>query len=71
MRFFKRNKIEWEDGICNGKPARRNIKAGNVQFRLWKIGDQKHIDGIGHTSDKWIDFDSSWWNEFRPIHDKQ
>jgi hypothetical protein len=55
-------------GICNGRYARRHNKDGNVQFILWKKGDQKYVDGIGHTKDKWHNFDSSWWNGFEPSY---
>jgi hypothetical protein len=53
-------------GTLNGRVARKHINNGNVQFVLWKKGDQKHIDGIGHTEDKWVNFDSSWWIDFKP-----
>lgn len=56
----------WEYGTCNNKPARRHKINKNVQFVIWKKGDQKYVDGIGHTEDKWIDFDKSWWSEFVP-----
>jgi len=56
----------WEYGICNGTPARKHKIKKNVQFVLWKKGDQKYVDGIGHTEDKWVNFDSSWWDGFTP-----
>jgi hypothetical protein len=56
----------WEYGTCGGGPARRHKKRKNVQFILWKKGDQNNIDGIGHLEDKWVNFDKSWWNEFTP-----
>lgn len=62
--FFKSNITVWEYGICNGVKARRHKINKNVQFIIWKKGDQKYVDGIGHTEDKWINFDSSWWNDF-------
>lgn len=51
-------------GTCKGRYARKHKRKGNVQFILWKKGDQKYVDGIGHTEDKWHDFDSSWWSGF-------
>jgi len=57
---------DWEYGICNGKYGRRHKFNKNVQFIIFKKGDQKYIDGIGHTEDKWINFDSSWWDRFTP-----
>lgn len=54
----------WEYGTCAGKRARRHTVKGNVQFVLWKKGDQKEVDGIGHLEDKWVDFDRSWWELF-------
>lgn len=54
----------WEYGICNGRQARRHKVNNNVQFILFKKGDQKDVDGIGHIEDKWVDFDSSWWVDF-------
>lgn len=50
----------WEHGTCNNLPARRNKLHGNVQFVLWKAGEQ------GHQKDFWINFDRSWWVEFKP-----
>jgi hypothetical protein len=54
----------WEYGTCAGKKARRHTGNGNVQFVLWRKGDQKEVDGIGHFEDKWVDFDRSWWSLF-------
>jgi hypothetical protein len=54
----------WEYGTCAGKKARRHTGNGNVQFVLWRKGDQKEVDGIGHLEDKWVDFDRSWWSLF-------
>jgi hypothetical protein len=69
--FFKkllnRNYSVWEDGVCNNTAARRHRIKGNVQMKLCKKGDQKEVDGIGHLKDKWHDFDSSWWNQFKSI----
>jgi hypothetical protein len=53
-------------GALNGRVARKHINNGNVQFVLWKKGDQEYVDGIGHTEDKWVNFDSSWWIDFKP-----
>jgi len=50
----------WEMGTCNGRPARRHRANGNVQFVLWKAGEQ------GHEADFWHDFDRSWWIMFEP-----
>ncbi len=49
----------WEYGICKERNARRHKKKKNVQFVLWKAGEQ------GHKEDYWINFDSYWWNEFK------
>lgn len=49
---------QYEYGTCNGRPARRGMKYGNVQFVLWKAGEQ------GCSTDIWHDFDSSWWPQF-------
>lgn len=57
---------KWEYGTCAGKKARRHTTNGNVQFILWRKGDQKEVDGIGHLEDKWVDFDRSWWSLFVP-----
>lgn len=51
---------EWEYGIANGMPARRHRKNGNVQFVLWKAGQQ------GHNEDFWFDMHLHWWSSFRP-----
>lgn len=51
-------------GTCNNRYARKHKRHGNVQFILWKKGDQKYINGVGHTDDVWVDFDKSWWDSF-------
>jgi hypothetical protein len=56
---------EWEYGICNGRTARRHLQEKNVEFVLWKKGDQSY-DGIGHTEDQWYDMDPTWWPGFIP-----
>lgn len=56
--LFKRKQV-WEYGACRGIVARRG-RCGNVQFVLWKAGQQ------GHIEDYWHDFDSSWWSLFVP-----
>lgn len=66
MRYRKwRHNREWEYGTCEPEPgtgvARRHRRKGNVQFVLWKAGEQ------GHTEDYWHDFDSSWWPSFKPF----
>lgn len=55
----------WIYGTCNGNRARKHKKEGNVQFIIWNEGDQSYVDGIGHTSNKWVNFDSSWWCGFK------
>ena len=52
----------WEYGNCNDRPARRHKINKNVQFVLWKAGEQ------GHKEDYWHNFDSSWWGGFTPIN---
>lgn len=49
----------WVYGVCNGRKARRDKKSGRVQFIMWKAGEQ------GHKKDCWLDFDSTWWSQFR------
>lgn len=49
----------YEYGTCNELYARRNKLTGVVQFILWKAGEQ------GHKKDYWINFDSSWYNQFK------
>lgn len=58
----------WEYGTCNGTYARRHKINKNVQFIIFKKGDQKYVDGIGHTEDKWMNFDNSWWDGFTPTN---
>ena len=50
--------VVWVYGACNGLIARKHSKKGNVQFVLWKAGEQ------GHEEDFWIDFDQSHWPLF-------
>lgn len=57
---------DYSYGTCNGRYARKHNIQGNVQFILWKKGDQSYVDGIGHTEDVWVDFHSSWWGGFIP-----
>ena len=49
----------YEYGVCNRLRARRNRITGEVQFVLWKAGEQ------GHKDDWWINFDRSWYGQFR------
>ena len=58
--FNKKTYDVWEYGTCNNTPARRHKIKGNVQMKIWKAGEQ------GHSVDFWCDFDSSWWNQFKP-----
>lgn len=57
FKIFKRKPI-WIYGTCRGRIARKHRKNGNVQFVLWKAGEQ------GHGEDYWIDFHPDWWGEF-------
>lgn len=56
--LLKRKPI-WIYGTCRGRIARKHRRKGNVQFVLWKAGEQ------GQKEDFWIDFDPSWWHEFK------
>lgn len=49
----------WEYGTCANKLARKHKLKGNVQFILWKAGEQ------GHKKDYWHNFDPSWWVQFK------
>ena len=49
----------WEYGTCSGRNARRNKITKNVQFVLWKAGEQ------GHKKDFWHNFDPSWYELFK------
>ena len=49
---------EYEYGYVKQTRARRNRFTGEVQFVLWKAGEQ------GHNEDYWHKFDSSWWPLF-------
>lgn len=60
------NKKQYTYGFVLSTPARKNNKTGEVQFVLWKAGEQ------GHKEDYWIRFDSSWWSQFKPeINDEK
>jgi hypothetical protein len=52
---YMKQRSDYEHGMCIGRPARRRRKTGEVQFVLWKAGQQ------GHTNDYWHRFDESWW----------
>lgn len=56
---MKQKKYFWIYGTCNNKKARKHSIDKNVQFVIWKAGEQ------GHKKDCWIDFDSSWWKDFK------
>lgn len=56
--LFKR-RGPWEYGICREVPSRRHRKTGEVQFVLWKAGEQ------GHETDYWHPFDAYWWPQFK------
>lgn len=58
----------WEHGRCLGEPARRHKQQGNVQFKLWRQGDQKYVDGVGHTEDVWHDMNKYHWKFFNPLN---
>lgn len=53
-------KTVWQYGTCNNRVARRHRKHGNVQFVLWKAGEQ------GHKEDYWHDFGPGWAETFIP-----
>jgi len=57
FRLFKK-KPEWIYGTCRDRRARKHRKKGNVQFVLWKAGEQ------GHKEDFWHDFHKHWWGAF-------
>jgi hypothetical protein len=57
--FWKCKKEPWIYGSCNGTFARKHRKKGNVQFILWKAGEQ------GHKQDYWHDFGAGWENQFK------
>jgi len=50
----------YEFGSCGGRVARKDKRDGSVAFVLWKAGEQ------GHKVDYWHNFDSSWWDGFKP-----
>ena len=61
INLFKKKPVRlWEYGTCGShkRRARRHTVGRNVQFVLWKAGEQ------GHKEDFWINFDSSWWETF-------
>lgn len=49
----------WEYGTCSSRNARRHKILKNVQFVLWKAGEQ------GHKRDFWHNFDTSWYELFK------
>jgi hypothetical protein len=63
--FFKPRPV-WEFGVVgeSNKPARRNRKTGAVQFVLWRAGDRQ--GDYLYAEDYWINYDSSWWPDFKP-----
>jgi hypothetical protein len=59
LSLFRRKPL-YEYGTVNGKHARKNRKTGEVQFVMWKAGEQ------GHMQDYWINFNSYLWPQFEP-----
>ena len=58
--FLKSKRFIWEYGTCLNRPARRHRVCGNVQFILWKAGEQ------GHAKDFWFDMNKDHWKGFVP-----
>ena len=48
----------WIYGTCRDRRARKHRWKGNVQFVIWKAGEQ------GHAEDYWIDMNEFWWPQF-------
>jgi len=65
IKWIKHNilKSGYEYGTCKDFVARRHRRSGEVQFVLWKAGEQ------GHKEDYWHRFDNSWWPGF--VADKE
>lgn len=63
--LLKTNNDIWIYGTCHKKLARKHKINKNVQFILWKAGEQ------GHKQDFWIDFDNSWWYLFEEHCEKE
>lgn len=57
--FFKSKEL-YEYGTCKNRIARRNLSTGDVQFVLWKAGEQ------GHKVDFWISFGFGHSYDFIP-----
>lgn len=57
--LFKRKPL-YEYGHVSDTPARRNRTTGEVQFVLWKAGEQ------GHQQDYWHKFGDGWEKQFVP-----
>ena len=55
------SKLIWDYGTCGDRFARRHRFRKNVQFILWKVGEQ------GHIRDYWHNFDSSHWASFNHV----
>jgi hypothetical protein len=54
--IFGKNKTPFLYGYCDGVFARKDLRNGNIQFILWKKGDQKEVDGVGHKKNVWVNF---------------
>lgn len=62
---FLRKEKQWLYGTAgpDKRRARKSVEHGNVQFVMWKAGEQ------GHKEDWWIDFHPYWWPSF--VEDKR
>lgn len=58
MRDSRVLESNYEYGRCNDRLARRHKSTLEVQFILWKAGQQ------GHAENYWHRFDPSWWPSF-------
>jgi hypothetical protein len=64
MKFFShifKNLSPYEYGNLKNTIARRHRRNGNVQFVLFKAGEQ------GYKEDFWIDYHSDWWPYFKTV----
>ena len=60
LKWLKYHSQPWQTGKFHDNNARRNVFTGEVQFVLWKAGEQ------GHTKDYYHRVGNGWEKEFIP-----
>lgn len=60
----------WKYGTCDSRLARRHRWSGRVQFKAVSKGELTEVgrfkdSAVVYPSDYWVDFDPTWWKDFK------